>query len=210
MASRCNSIKKISPAAVLPGSGLLIIASGRLAHALIAVGALLWVYGLTSFVIYTAAKFFPRHSRTVLISFLASFMTAVYLFTLWLLSPLCALETFFAVSLVPIFYMTSGVSKRFNILRAADSFFSFSEGFETFSLGVLLMAFALIREPLGFLSLSLPGGAHGSVMLFSFNVKSFLPVQLIASSGGALLLLGYFWGLYKFMNKVQEGDENAR
>ena len=72
------------------------------------------------------------------------------------------------------------------------------------------MAFALIREPLGFLSLSLPGGAHGSVLLFSFNMKSFLPIQLIASSGGALLLLGYFWGLYKFMNKVQEGDKNAR
>jgi hypothetical protein len=210
MSSRYNSIKKISPAAVLPGGGLLIIASGRLAHAVIAVGALVWVYGLTSLVIYTAAKIFPRHGRAVLISFLASFMAAVYLFILWLLSPLCALETFFAVSLVPVFYMTSGVSKRFEALSAADSFFSFREGFETFSLGVLLMAFALIREPLGFLSLSLPGGAQGSVLLFSFNVKSFLPVQLIASSGGALLLLGYFWGLYKFMNKVQEGDKNAR
>jgi len=161
-------------------------------------------------VIYTAAKIFPRHGRAVLISFLASFMAAVYLFILWLLSPLCALETFFAISLVPVFYMTSGVSKRFDILIAADSFFPFREGFETFSLGVLLMAFALIREPLGFLSLSLPGGAQGSVLLFSSNVKSFLPIQMIASSGGALLLLGYSWGLYKFMNKVQDGDKNAR
>jgi len=225
MASRCNSIEKISPAALLPGSGLLIVASGRLAHAIILVGALVWVYGLTSLVIYTAAKIFPRHGRAALISFLASFMAAVYLFTLWLLSPLCALETFFAVSLVPVFYMTSGVSKRFDarsgapgsgalnsgaLNSAADSFFS--SFFEAFSLDVLLMAFALIREPLGFLSLSLPGGAHGSVFLFSFNVKSFLPIQLVASSGGALLLLGYFWGLYKYkyMNKVQEGDKNAR
>jgi len=209
MASRYNiSIKKISPAAVLPGSGLLIIASGRLAHAITVVGALVWVYGLTSFIIYIASRFFPRHGRTVLISFLASFMAGSYLFMLWLLSPLCALETFFAVSLVPVFYMTSGVSKRFDALSAADSFFS--SFFEAFSLGVLLTVFALIREPLGFLSLSLPGGVQGSVMLFYFKVESLLPIQLIASSGGALLLIGYFWGLYKFMNKVQEGDENAR
>ena len=208
MASHYNVIKKLSPAAVLPGSGLLIIASGRLAHAIIVLGALAWVYGLTSLVIYTAAKIFPRHGRTTLISFLASFMAACYLFILWLLSPLCALEAFFTVSLVPVFYMASGVPGRFDALSAADSFFS--SFFEAFSLGVLLMAFALIREPLGFLSLSLPGGAYGSVLLFSFNVKSLLPVQLIASSGGALLLLGYFWGLYKYMNKVQEGDKNAR
>jgi len=201
-------LKKVSPAAALPGCGLLIIASGRLSHAITVVGALVWVYGLTSLVIYTAAKFFPRHGRTTLISFLASFMASCYLFALWLLSPLCALESFFAVALVPVFYMASGVSKRFDALSAEDSFFS--SFFEALSLGVLLLAFALIREPFGFLSLSLPGGAQGSVMLFFFRVESLLPIQLIASSGGALLLLGYFWGLYKSMNKVQEEDKDAQ
>jgi len=201
-------LKKISPAAALSGCGLLIIASGRLSHAITVVGALVWVYGLTSLVIYTAAKFFPRYGRTALISFLASFMAAVYLFTLWLLSPLCALESFFAVSLVPVFYMASGVSKRFDALSAEDSFFS--SFFEALSLGILLLALALIREPFGFLSLSLPGGVQGSVMLFSFRMESLLPIQLIASSGGALLLLGYFWGLYKSMNEVQEEDKDAQ
>ena len=213
--SRCRLFNKISPAAVLTGGGLLIIASGRLAHAVVVAGALAWVYGLTSLVIYTAAKIFPRHGRTTLISFLASFMAGCYLFILWLLSPLCALESFFAVSLIPVFFMASGVPGRFDarsgalnsgaLDSAADSFFS--SFCEALSLGVLLMALALIREPLGFLSLSLPGGAYGSVLLFSFNAESFLPIQLIASSGGALLLLGYFWALYRFMNK---GQENAR
>jgi len=201
-------IKKISPASVLPGCCLLIMASGRLSHAITAAGALVWVYGLTTLVIYAAAKFFPRHGRTILISFLASFMAAVYLFILWLLSPLCALESFFAVSLVPVFYIACGVSKRFNALSAEDSFFS--SFFEALSLGVLLLAFAIIREPLSFLSLSLPGGPQGSVMLFSFRLESFLPVQLIGSSGGTLLLLGYFWALYKRLNKKQDGDKNAQ
>jgi hypothetical protein len=197
--------KRISPVAALPGCGLLIIASERLSHAIIVVGALVWVYGLTTLVIYAAGKFFPRHGRTTLISFLASFMACFYLFILWLLSPLCALETFFAVSLVPVFYMASGVSKRFDLYSAVDSFF-----FEAPSLGVLLLAFALIREPLGYMSLSLPGGAQGSVMLFSFGTEFLLPVQLISSSGGALLLFGYFWGVYKSMNREQEGDKNAQ
>jgi hypothetical protein len=192
---------------------MLIIASGRLSHAVTAAGALVWVYGLTTLVIYAAAKFFPRHGRAILISFLASFMAACYIFLLWLLSPLCALESFFAVSLVPVFYMASGESKRFNALSGAfynaeDSFFS--SFFEALSLGVLLLAFALIREPLSYVSLSLPGGPQGSVMLFSFNMESFLPVLLTGSSGGALLLLGYFWALYKRMNKKQDGDKNAR
>jgi len=198
-------IKKITPASLLSGCGLLIIASGRLSHAIVASGALIWVYGLTTFVIYACARIFPRHGRSALISFLASFMACFYLFVLWLISPLCAMESFFVVSLVPVFYMATGVSKRFDAFGAADSFF-----FEALSLSVLLLALALIREPLGFMSLSLPAGAQGSVMLFSFSQESFLPVQLISSSGGTLILLGYFWGIYKYMNNSREGDKHAK
>jgi len=205
------SFDKISPAAALPGCALLIIASGRLSHALTAAGALVWVYGLTSAVIYAAAKIFPRYGRAVLVSFLSSFMAAVYLFILWLLSPLCALESFFAVSLVPVFYTASGtasgVSGRFDAPGAEDllapSFY------EALSLGVLLAAFALVREPLGYVSLSLPGGAQGSVMLFSFKSESFFPIRMIASSGGAFVILGYFWSLYKKTDNAREDNKNA-
>jgi len=208
--SRCLAlIKKISPATVLPGCCLLIIASGRLSHALATAGALVWVYGFTTLVIYSSVKIFPKHGRTILISFLASFMAGFYLFVLWLASPLCALESFFAVSLVPVFYTASGGSKSFNALNGAlysaeDSFFS--SFFEALSLGVLLMAFAIIREPLSYVSLSLPGGQQGSVMLFSFATESVLPLQLAGASCGALLLLGYFWALYKYMNNNQDGN----
>jgi hypothetical protein len=97
--------------------------------------------------------------------------------------------------------MASGVSNRPDSLSAADSLFSIF--LESVSLCVLLFAFSLIREPLGFLSLSLPGGAQGSFMLFSFKAESLLPIQLIASSSGALLLLGYFFGLYNYSRNVR-------
>jgi hypothetical protein len=207
--SRCFAlIKRLSPAAVLSGCGLLIIASGRLAHAVVICGALVWVYGLSSLVIYTSAKILPRRGRAIMISFLSSFMAAVYLFLLWLLSPLCAMESFFVVSFVPVLYIASGVSKRPDFLITEDPLVSIF--MEALSLCVLLLAFALIREPLGFMSLSLPGGPHGSVMLFSFKTESLFPVQLIASSGGALLLFGYFFGLYNFVMNAQEVNKNAK
>jgi hypothetical protein len=35
--------------------------------------------------------------------------------------------------------------------------------------------------------------------LFSFSTESFLPIHVIASSCGALLLLGYLLGLYRYL-----------
>ncbi len=71
----------------------------------------------------------------------------------------------------------------------------------------VLRAFALIREPLGFLSLSLPGGAQGIILLFSFEKEAFLPIHVIASSSGALLLLGYGIGLYRYFRSVNAPKE---
>jgi hypothetical protein len=203
MTKKSALFKNFTPLACLPGGGLLIMASGRLAHAITAAGALIWIYCLTSLIIYAGAKFCPQQGRTGLIAFLAAFVAAAYLFLLWLFSPLCALESFFLVSIIPLFYMASGVSKRFSPLNAGNSFFS--SFFEALILGILIMIFAIIREPLGYVSLSLPGGPQGIILLFSFNIESLLPMHIIASSCGAFLLLGYFWGLYKYF----KGDKNA-
>ncbi|MCL2128108.1 MAG: hypothetical protein FWH38_07635 [Treponema sp.] len=185
------------PLACFSGAGLLITASDRLAHAITAFGALIWVFCLLALAAHFGVKIFPRRGRSVLLVFLASFIAGIFLFLLWLLSPLCAMESFFTVSLVPLFCMVSGIYKRLETLSLADTLFvSFSEALV---LGILIIIFALIREPIGFLSLSLPGGAQGIVLLFSFETESFLPVRLVAGSSGALLLLGYILGLYRYI-----------
>lgn len=102
---------------------------------------------------------------------------------------------FFIISLVPVICMASGVLERFETQTLREKCFSSLS--EALLLGLLIVIFALIREPLGYVSLSLPGGVQGSV-LFSFREESFLPVRLIASSSGALLLLGYFLALYRY------------
>jgi hypothetical protein len=192
--------------AYLSGAALLIMASDRLAHAITVLGALVWVYCLSSLTARAAAIVFPRQGRTMLLAFLCSFFAAIYLLLLWILSPLCALETFFVISLIPLFCMTSGVFGRLETLSMTDTFFVSSS--ESLILGALMVMLALIREPLGYLSLSLPGGTRGMILLFSFSTESFLPVRLIVSSCGALLLLGYALQLYRYFrgkNDSQEG-----
>jgi hypothetical protein len=192
--------------ACLSGAALLIMASDRLAHAITVLGALVWVYCLSSLTARAAAIIFPRQGRIMLLAFLCSFFAALYLLLLWILSPLSALETFFVIALIPLFCMTSGVFGRLDTLSIADTFFVSAS--ESLILGALMVIFALIREPLGYLSLSLPGGARGMILLFSFTTESFLPVRLIVSSCGALLLLGYALQLYRYFRDKDDREES--
>jgi Na+-transporting NADH:ubiquinone oxidoreductase subunit NqrD len=198
--------RSTSPLACLSGVALLIIASDRLAHAIIATIALIWVYCLSLLAVRISVRFFPRRGRMPLLAFLCSFIAGVFLLMLWILSPLCALESFFVISLVPMHCIASGVFKRLETINLDDAILdSFSE---SLLLGLLIVIFALIREPIGFLSLSLPGGTQGIILLFTFKSDFFLPVSLVSGSSGALLLLGYLLGLYRYLRAKYAPQED--
>jgi len=194
-----------SPLTCLLGGALLIMATDRFAHAIVVAGALVWVYCLTSLGVRGGAKIFPERGRTILITFVAFFMTSVYLWLLWLFSPICTMQTFFVISLVPVFCAGTVTFKRLENLSLVETVSTFAA--ESLVIGILILIFSLIREPFGFSSLSLPGGAQGIVLLFSFETKSVLPIRLIAGSSGALLLLGYSLGLYQYFKKPQQEGE---
>jgi Na+-translocating ferredoxin:NAD+ oxidoreductase RnfE subunit len=184
------------------------MASDRLAHAVTVTVALVWVYCLSVLTAHSGVRFFPRRGRTAVLIFLASFFAGSFLLLLWLFSPLCALETFFVISLIPMFCIFSDIFGRLETFSLKDALSS--AAFESLIMGALIVIFALIREPLGYASLSLPGGARGIILLFSFDTESFFPVHLIAIPSGALLLLGYFLGLYRYFkikNEPQEGKD---
>jgi Na+-translocating ferredoxin:NAD+ oxidoreductase RnfE subunit len=197
-----------SLSAFLSGAALLIMASDRLAHAIAATIALVWVYCFSVLTAHSGARFFPRRGRTAILVFLTSFFAGAYLLLLWLFSPLCALETFLIISIIPMFCIFSRIFERLETFTLKEALSSSAS--ESLLLGALTVSFALIREPLGYASLSLPGGARGIVLLFSFDSESFFPIHLIAYSSGALLLLGYFLGLYRYFrtrNTPQEGKD---
>ena len=182
------------------------MASDRLAHAITTASALIWVYFLSMLAYHAGSRIFPRWGRSALLVFLTSFVASIFVLLLWIISPLCVLEMFFVISLVPIICMASGIFDRLETHGLSDKLLiSFSEAM---LLGLLIVIFALIREPFGYLSLSLPGGTQGIILLFSFEEESFLPIRLIASSCGALLLSGYFLGLYRYFKTVEAMKED--
>jgi len=200
--------EKFSPITFLSGAAILIMASDRLAHAIVVTLAMMWVHCLTVLVAHAGAKLFPGQLRTVLIAFLASFNACLFLFLLWLISPLCALQTFFVISLIPMLCMVSVVVKKLDTYTLGHAVSAACT--ESLFLGLLVVIFAIIREPFGFLSLSLPGGPQGIVLLFSIHTESFLPIRLVASASGALLLLGYCLGLYRFLKAGYELQEDKQ
>jgi hypothetical protein len=194
-----------SPLAGFCGGALLIIASARLAYAITAAAALLWVYGLSALAACSGFRIFPVQGKPLFQIFLSSFTGGVYLLLLWFISPLTALEVFFFVSLIPLFCAGSGVFRRLESLDLSEALGRALSEAAVF--GGMIVIFSIIREPLGFSSLSIPGGSQGITLLFTFE-NDFLPIRFIASSAGALLLLGYGAGLYRHFRKIHAPRED--
>jgi hypothetical protein len=191
-----------TPLFTLAGAGLLIMASSRLAFALVTAAALLWVYNAAAAALFFGQPWYPsaKTGRTAARIILASFLGCLFLLFLWVTSPLLALETSAVILLVPCYASISPLFDKADGSNIATLLLKSS--FEAGSLGLLIIAFALIREPVGFMSLSLPGGRQGIIELFSpVDENGFLPVRIIAGSAGALLLLGYGAALFRGIKK---------
>jgi hypothetical protein len=194
-----------SPLTSLIGSSILILASGRLAFALVAAGSLFWVYTLSALANGAARRVLPQKGKKWILVLLVSTIGSVYVLALWLLSPLLALETFFILFLVPISCIVSGILERTESLCPADIMTKAYS--EAALLSALTIIFSLIREPLGFCTLSLPGGSEGIVFLFVAEEEAFFPVRVIAATPGALFLLGYGIVLFRRLEVFRQ-EEN--
>ena len=189
-----------SPLSSLSGAGLIIMASNRLAFALVCSGALLWVYGLTSLVFSSAQPIMPSKGKMVILLFLSSFFCGLFVLLTGFLNPLLIMGCGFFLFLIPPWCLGSG------FFESADS----SGIIETASralleaviLSIIIIAFALIREPLGMGTISIPGGIQGISEVFgSRDTNISLPVRLLSVSSGGLLLLGYGTALYKYIRE---------
>jgi hypothetical protein len=195
-----------SPLASLSGGGLLIMASVRFSYALVVSMSLFWVYTLSIVVFHAASRILPRRGVVLVQTFLTSFIASLFLLVLWILNPIISLELFFIISFVPLFTVASGAFQRIAAFNDIGDALARVLS-EAAVLSLLLLAFALIREPLGLLSLSLPGGKRGMIFIFSAQRESLFPVRLIAGSSGALILLGYGRGLYRYYRGINAPRE---
>ncbi len=204
----------LSPLGGLTGAALLIIASGRLSWAIVTAGSLLWVYGLATlaFSFFSSSiikkNILPEKGRDVIFTLLAVFFGSVYLLLFWLLCPLAAFEVFLLLLLVPLFCACSGILRQMTSVETRH-FGSLDHVSSALSQGALLsgliIAFSIIREPLSYCALSIPGSAAGMVTIVFFKSGSFFPIGIFASSSGALLLLGFFVCLYQYGKNTFSG-----
>jgi hypothetical protein len=131
--------------------------------------------------------------------FLSGVLNSSYLLFLFLLNPFLTLEIYLCCLLVPVHAYALRLAGRLENMEIEDALFKAAS--EVVSTGILIAALALIREPLGFGSLSLPGGSEGIVRFFVSGESACFPIRIFASSAGALILLGY--GI-TFFNRLRE------
>ncbi len=190
---------KDSPLTSLASLGLVLLASGRMAFALVSAAAYIWVAMGTSLIAFLLAAALPKRGRSVVLVLLATFFFVLFLLALTLLSPIMALEMTIPLLLVPIAFITSGVCSR---LKGASLGPALARVlYEGVILGLILVALALIREPLGFGCLSVPD-AQGVREVFGSEFAAGAAVRLFAGTSGALILLGYLVALFRSLRNL--------
>jgi hypothetical protein len=144
-----------SPLSAFTGVGLIVIASGRITSALVCLAALLWTNALTMFAAGIGRKVLPEKGSDAVLVFVSSFGSFLFYFFLSLASPFLAMENALCILLCPAFLLASGLYSRVREYDTPEMVFQAVS--EALVLGALILALALIREPLGSASVSLPG-----------------------------------------------------
>jgi hypothetical protein len=151
-----------------------------------------------------AGRILPQKGRNWILVLLVSVIASIYDLLLWFVSPFLVLETFFILFLIPICCMTSGILERTASLDPMDILTKAYS--EAATLSGLIIVFSLVREPLGFCTLSLPGGSEGIFFLFVAEEEAFFPIRVIAATPGALFLLGYGIVLFRRMEIFRQEE----
>jgi len=189
-----------SPLSALTGAGLIVMAGGRFAFALVCAGALIWVYGLTTLIFCVSRNILPTRGRNVILLFLSAFLSGIFMLIISLLNPLLIIGTSFFLILIPPFCLCTGF---FEALESTPPLEAVIRALlEAVALGGLILAFALIREPLGIGTISIPGDVQGIKELYNGQeADNFIPIRVFSVSSGGLLLLGYGTALYRYFRE---------
>jgi Na+-transporting NADH:ubiquinone oxidoreductase subunit NqrD len=198
------------PLTVLSATALLVVASSRLAFAIIAALDLVAVYSLTLLIAESLKRLrffshsrqeirlFPQTNRNIIFIFLSNLVGCLFFFVYYCVMPLLALETIFITLFVPVFAYSENIGEKYGGLPPALALKSCF--FESLCLGALTIVIALIREPLGYATLSLPGGSGGIIELFNKGKFPFA-VEIVSLSSGGFLLIGFIMVVFRILER---------
>jgi hypothetical protein len=185
---------------------LIVVATGRMAAALIAIAALFWTFTFSLLICYCLKKLLPESGRRFIVIMAASLVASFFYLLLYVINPVLAIESSLLIAITPFIYCSYRFEKKDD--RAALSEILLPPLKAVFSVSILMFAFALIREPLGYASLSIPGGKAGIIELFNRDSNFPYAVEFIAASSGAFLLLGYVLAVFRRINRERDSGLN--
>ncbi|MDR0539148.1 MAG: hypothetical protein LBG74_01410 [Spirochaetaceae bacterium] len=188
----------------LAASLMLVTATARLAHTLTCIGALAWVFLLTRFVCILLKKALPRFGRNFIIIFLAALIASLYYLLLYIANPVLAFECSLPIAFTPAVFCICDFewSRKPQKNTLHEMFYlSFELLIPVFA---VMTGIALIREPLGYACLSIPGGREGIIKLANWEGGSLFSIQIISQPAGAFILLGYMLALFRHINRSRD------
>ena len=200
-----------SPLSSLLGAPLIIMASSRFSFALVCALALVWVYGFTALVFAKAQAIMPERGKPIIVTFLAVFFSGIFMLVVSLFNPLLIFGKDLIFLLIPACCLGTRLfeSKQPHVSRGLI----IRSLIEAVVLGGIILALALIREPLGMGTLSFPllVQRKGELVEVTQN-GGFVLLSFLSVSAGALVLLGYAVALFRYCNQrwgsgiVHDGD----
>jgi hypothetical protein len=120
-------------------------------------------------------------------------------------NPFLASETLLLLTLPPILCYSSNICGR----TASDTLDEalYKAIYEALLIGIFTIVLSFLREPLGYGALSVPGSDYAVYELFNLDSIYPLPIQIISSSAGALLILGYIFIVFRMITRRPEKNQ---
>jgi len=190
---------KRSPLAQVSYIPVLLGASSRLSIAIMCSAALFCVYIQSSVTILVTTRFIPTTFKLYIHVLICSFWALAYGLVEYLFSPVLFYETQFPLVFTAVLYMISGLGQSIEVDRISNAMKK--TVVQAMVVGFIILTFALIREPFGFGSLSLPTRDGISEILTS-ELSADLAFRSIATTSGGLILLGFVIGFYRIVKEM--------
>ncbi len=169
----------------LAGLALMIAASGRLSFSTAVSLIFAGIYAVTLLVMLFGKPIIPEKYETAIMIMTLTFISSLFYLILSMINPVSALKLYFIIFLIPVTFLSSRIEKRVNRLSPVEGIVLGLK--EALGFGLIIIAISLIREPLGYGTLSVPFTGR-TVNLFSDAISEKFVLQVFAAPLGGFIL----------------------
>jgi Na+-translocating ferredoxin:NAD+ oxidoreductase RnfE subunit len=190
-----------SPLMSLTGISLIITASSRLSCSIIVFFLLEAIYTITLCIIHGGKSIIPAKYKTAITIMIVTFISSLFYFFIDLIHPVSALELYFIVFLIPLTFLSSHLEKTASNFSASEEIIFGAK--QASILGGIIIAIALIREPLGYGTLSLPF-SNKMMYLLPESIQEQAVLQVFSAPLGGFLITACLIALVRFVTHQQD------